>query len=282
MRVSVILTTASAAAWLRKVLWGYRVQSHQEFELIIADDGSGPEVALLLQAFRCQTRRQVVHVWQPRAGFRKCQILNQAIRAATGDYLIFSDGDCIPSRDFVATHVRLARPGLGMSGGCIRLPQGLSHGLTEQDIFCGRYQRPSWLWKNGLQSLPGLRKVTLAATGLGAWADGFTSTRATFNGHNASVWRTDALQVNGFDERMAYGGLDREFGERLQHAGVQFRQVRHQAICLHLFHTRPYATVDSWQNNQMIRNETRGSGRFWTPYGIEQVGRLDTGPRLVG
>ena len=40
-----------------------------------------------------------------------------------------------------------------------------------------------------------------------------TPTKPTWNGHNASCWKSDALEVNGFDQRMVYGGEDREFGE---------------------------------------------------------------------
>ena len=54
----------------------------------------------------------------------------------------------------------------------------------------------------------------LTATGFKRWAlNTFTPTKASWNGHNASGWLSDILAVNGFDERMQYGGQDREFGE---------------------------------------------------------------------
>jgi glycosyltransferase involved in cell wall biosynthesis len=264
------------------VLWGYRLQTQRGFELVVADDGSGPEVACLLEAFRQREGLVIAHVWQPREGFRKCQILNQAILQARGEYLIFSDGDCVPDRDFVATHLGLARPGFGLSGGCIRLPMSLSQRLNEHDLFSGRCRLPLWLWQHGMRSLTGLRKLSLAGMGLGAWADFLTPTQATFNGHNASVWREDALRVNGFDERLVYGGLDREFGERLHHAGVRFRQVRHQAVCFHLEHARPYVNAAGWQQNRAIREATRRSKRAWTQHGIEQPGRVRPPVPLAG
>lgn len=96
MRVSVILSTYNAPEWLEKVVWGYSVQSRRDFDVLVADDGSTYETSLLVHRLRRQTGLNIHHVWHEDRGFRKCTILNRAIEAATGDYLIFSDGDCIP------------------------------------------------------------------------------------------------------------------------------------------------------------------------------------------
>ena len=104
----------------------------------------------------------------------------------------------------------------------------------------------------------------------GGMLDHLTPTRASFNGHNSSAWREDVIRVNGFDERMEYGGLDRELGARLMQGGVRFRHVRYRAICLHLEHPRPYVTEASWQRNREIRDATRRHRMAWTPYGIVQ------------
>jgi glycosyltransferase involved in cell wall biosynthesis len=270
MTISVIITTFNAPAWLEKVLWGYRSQTHAEFELLVADDGSGPDTTLLLERMRRITKLRIVHVWQPHEGFRKCRILNRAIARARGDYLIFSDGDCVPRANFVATHAALASRGRGLSGGCIRLSAAASHALTEHDIFSGRCMRHEWLRAHAAVTGRDRLKLLAARGGAGWLADGLTPTRPTFNGHNASVWRVDALRVNGFDERMQYGGLDHEFGERLANAGVRFRQVRHRAICLHLEHPRPYVNAESWARNRAFREHTRRERLAWTPCGIVQ------------
>lgn len=270
VKISVIVSTYDSPAWLEKVLWGYRIQDCTPAEIIVADDGSGPETALVIERHRRVSRVPVVHAWQPHEGFRKCRILNQAIAAAAGDYLIFSDGDCIPRRDFVATHVRLARRRCGLSGGCIRLPLAASRAITEADIFSGRCMEESWIRVNGGFSWRGLLKVRASASGVGGVVDHLTPTRPSFNGHNASVWRDDALGVNGFDERMEYGGLDREFGERLTNRGVRFLHVRHRAVCLHLHHERPYVSPESWARNDAIRAETRRLRATWTSCGIAQ------------
>jgi hypothetical protein len=79
------------------------------------------------------------------------------------------------------------------------------------------------------------------------------------------------LAVNGADERMQYGGEDRELGERLFNFGLKSKQIRHRAILLHLDHARGYMTKESLERNQAIREHTRRAGSMWTPYGIKQT-----------
>jgi glycosyltransferase involved in cell wall biosynthesis len=268
MFVSVILTTCDSPDWLAKVVCGYASQTHRRFELLIADDGSAAETAICIDELRRATRLDMRHVWQPKRGFGKCRILNRAIRNAAADYLIFSDGDCIPRRDFLAQHVRIARPGRFLSGGVVRLPRALSETISWEDIVEGRALRPRWLLAHGL---PPSRKLRLLFGGpLAAVCDALTTTRATFNGHNSSAWKSDVERVNGFDERMGYGALDRELGERLVNAGVKPRQIRHRAACVHLDHSRAYRDSTIMARNQIIRGETRSRRLIWTPYGIRQ------------
>jgi glycosyltransferase involved in cell wall biosynthesis len=273
MNVSVILSTYEEPAWLEKVLWGYAVQTRGEFQMVVADDGSGPETRAVIDRFREATARDVVHVWQEDRGFRKCEVLNRAVLAASGEYLVFSDGDCIPRDDFVETHARLAAPGVFLSGGPVRLPRALSERISLDDVRQGRFADPAWLrsqgWEPGRRRLRLLRSPTAAA-----WADRLTTTRATWNGSGASTWREAVLAVNGFDHEMGYGGEDRAFGERLVNLGYRGRQVRHRAVCLHLEHDRPYVTADGIRRIRQARRTIRGSGDRWTPRGIAE---LDSG-----
>ena len=67
--------------------------------------------------------------------------------------------------------------------------------------------------------------------------------------------REEVLAVNGFDERLGYGGLDREFGERLERCGMRGIQARYSLICLHLDHPRPYRADEIMAANKRIRRE---------------------------
>ncbi|MGH7563693.1 MAG: glycosyltransferase family 2 protein, partial [Gemmatimonadota bacterium] len=60
-----------------------------------------------------------------------------------------------------------------------------------------------------------------------------------------------------------------ELGERLRNLGIRGRQIRHRAICVHLWHERGYAREDEIAANRSILEETKRSGRTWTSHGIE-------------
>ncbi len=274
-RVSVVLSTYNQPRWLEKALWGYAAQRFTDFEVLVADDGSGPETATVVARMRERNQPRLVHVWHEDRGFRKTEILNRAVLAAAGDYLIFSDGDCIPHPDFVATHVRLAREHRFLSGGYLKLPMDLSEQLTESDVTTGRAFDPAWLathgWRGGRRALRLPRSRALAAL-----LDAVTPTRATWNGHNASTWREAIVAVNGFDLDMGYGGEDRALGERLANLGYRGRRVRFRAPVLHLDHPRPYADADVIRANRRIRDEIRRSRDVRTRRGLAEVANEPT------
>lgn len=270
MRLSVILSTYRSPEWLDKVLWGYRAQSHRRFELVVADDGSGPETACLLDSARRRLDLSVRHVWQEDKGFRKPRVLNKAISVAAAPYLVFSDGDCVPRADFLAVHAALARKGRFLSGGAVRLSMAASRAVNRSAVEAGDAFTRRWVRTAGGCALRGVAKLS-TPTWAAAAADLFTTTRPTWNGGNASCWAADAHAANGFDERMRYGGEDREFGERLENAGVRGKCVRYRAVCLHLEHARGYVDPAAEERNRLLRRRTRREGVVRTPFGIDQT-----------
>lgn len=271
MRVSVILSTYNQPEWLRKTLWGYARQTHPDFEVVVADDGSGEETrAAMAEAGRKYPDLPLRHVWHEDRGYRKCVILNRGILAAEGEYLIFSDADCIPRRDFVATHARLAEPGTFLSGGAVRLPRDVSEAITEEDVAAGRAFDAAWLAGRGFR--PGRHRLRLLeGTAVPTLLDALSPTGATWNGNNASTWRSVVLRANGFEHALGYGGQDREFGERIANLGVTGKLVRHRAVAVHLDHGRPYRTPESIRGNRAMRESARRTGRVRALHGIEQL-----------
>ena len=272
MRISVILTTYNQPEALEKVLWGYAHQTRSDFQLLVADDGSGPETAEVIARVRAATSLRPVHVWHEDRGFRKCEILNRAILAADGDYLLFSDGDCIPRRDMVQVHAELAEPGRFLSGGCLRLPAELSERLSLEDIRSGRFVELGWLRARGWR--PGHRALRLVPwTGAAALFDRLTPTRTQFGGHNASTWRSAVEAANGFECEMGYGGLDRALGYRLRNLGLRGKQVRHRAICVHLHHERPYRNAETIRRNREILARILREGETRARIGLAELDR---------
>jgi len=270
MKASVIFTTYNHPKWLEKVLWGFSVQTEPDFEIIVADDGSGEETREVVERFQRESGIKVKHVWHEDNGYQKCQIMNKAIIASESDYLIFTDGDCIPHPDFVKNHIDLSEPNTLISGGYFKLPLDVSRKISKEDIVEGRATRPEWLLKNGVPFTLKIYKLS-SHPFWGKVLDKFTTTRATWNGHSSSTWKELALKTNGFDERMLYGGQDREFGERLMNMGVKTKQVRYRCSCVHLDHPRGYAKPESIQNNRNIRKVTKAQKIERTEHGIEQM-----------
>lgn len=266
--VGVIISTYNNPAWLEKVLWGYLFQTHPADEIVIADDGSKEDTRLLIERFK--EKLPIKHVWHEDNGFQKSRILNSAIMASESDYLIFTDQDCIPRKDFIATHIRYAEKGYFLSGGYFKLPMDISRQLTYQDVEKENAFSLSWLKSQQLKTSFKCTKL-VKSTWFTQLMNAITPTRATWNGCNASGWREDINKVNGFNEEMHYGGQDREFGERLFNLGIKSKQIRYSAIVLHLDHKRPYKTKESIEKNINIRRNTRRSGIIETPNGIKQL-----------
>ncbi len=267
INTSIIISTYNSPDWLEKVLHGYNCQDYRGFEIVIADDGSNSKTSALIAKMRKHVFYPIVHVWHEDNGFQKSQILNKAIEKCNTPYIIMSDGDCIPRKDFVQHHVSKRQKGYFLSGGYFMLPMNISQLISKEDIETGRCFDVAWLKENGLGSSFKTKKLT--AKGVEAYLlNTFTPTNASWNGHNASGWKEDILQVNGFDERMQYGGQDRELGERLFNLGIKSKQIRYNAICIHLDHPRGYKNQESIDKNLSIRRATRTYKKKWTEYGI--------------
>ena len=147
---SVIFTTYNQPDWLEKVLLGFAAQDRRDFEVIVADDGSGEPTRERIERLRPALPFPLRHCWQEDDGFRKCEALNGAIAASTADYLVFTDGDCIPRGDFLSTHLRLRRPGRFLSGGYHKLPMQTSLAIGAEDIASGRCFDVAWLKAHGI------------------------------------------------------------------------------------------------------------------------------------
>lgn len=253
MELSVIITTYNKEIWLQKVLEGYANQSEQNFEVIIADDGSNSNTKHIIDSFQNRFIHPIQHIWQEDNGFQKCKILNKAILKSTTDYLLFTDGDCIPRFDFVAQHIKNKEKGYFLSGGYFKLPMSVSEKISLNDIKNQNCFSISWLIKNNVSKSFKLTKLTRNIL-FAKLMNCITPTKKTFNGHNTSCYKEDILAVNGFNEEMQYGGLDRELGERLLNNGLKSKQIRYSAICIHLEHERIYASIENWKKNNEIRN----------------------------
>ncbi len=268
-QISIILSTYNQPSWLEKVLQGYEFQTFKDFEILIADDGSKDETRLLIENYKKKSKLKITHIWHEDNGFQKTIILNKSIISSKSDYLLFSDGDCIPRSDFVEKHISEREKEYFLSGGYFKLPLNISEIISLDDIKNQNCFDINWLKKNGLNS--SIKNYKLTARGCTEkLLNKLTPTKATWNGHNSSGWKKDILNVNGFDERMQYGGEDRELGERMLNLGIRSKQLRYSAVCVHLDHARGYVKQEMIEKNNIIRKKVKQSKSIYTLYGIKK------------
>ena len=233
--ISVIVTTYNRDDALAAVLRSLARQSDRDFEVIVADDGSGPGTAVLVESWKARIGHRVIHVWHEDEGFRAAEIRNRAILAARGTYCVFLDGDCIVRRDFVAAHRGLAERGWFVSGNRVLLSPALTDKVLRGDLTPEDWRLPRWLAErsrggvNRIAALLSLPLGSLRRLRKGAW-EGVRSC-------NLAVWRADLDRVDGFDaDYSGWGKEDSDIVVRLLHAGVTRKDGNFATGVIHLWH----------------------------------------------
>ena len=235
MKISLIVTTYNRCGYLNLVLKALRNQQNAgDFEVIIADDGSGPDTKKLIEEHAATFPVSLLHAWQEDKGFRASSSRNNAFRKSSGDYIVFLDGDCIPSADFIAKHRSLAEKGFFVFGTRILLSEKFSARLEhEQDSL----QSKSFanLLKHYL--LKEVNKIS-SAFYLPFWPRKLTTQNwKKLRSCNFGVWRDDLINVNGFDEDfVGWGFEDSDLAVRLINSEVKGKAGNFAVTVFHLYH----------------------------------------------
>ena len=233
--ISVIVATYNREDALDAVLRGLSRQHDRNFEVLVADDGSGPATAEVVGKWRAQAGFPLVHVRHEDQGFRLAEIRNRAILKCAGSLCIFLDGDCIPRPGFVAAHRRLAASGWFVAGNRVLLDQILTARILRDHLEPERWNFAEWVRHrldgevNRLLPLVSLPLGPLRRLGPSAWR----SARGT----NLAIRYDDLARVDGFDASFnGWGREDSDIMVRLIRAGVRRKDGRYATAVLHLWH----------------------------------------------
>jgi len=233
--ISVIVTTYNREDALAAVLRSLARQTDADFEVVVADDGSGPATAALIEAWKAKVGHRVEHVWHDDHGFRAAEIRNRAVLAARGTYCVFLDGDCIVRPDFVATHRRLAERGCFVTGNRILLSPELTATVLREKLAPEEWGLARWLaerWRGGVNRLSALLHLPLGPLRRlrqGAWQGARSC--------NLAIWRSDLDRVDGFDaDYSGWGKEDSDIIVRLLRAGVRRKDGVFATGVIHLWH----------------------------------------------
>lgn len=145
-KVSLIIACYNQANELEKVLCSLKNQTLKDFEIVIADDGSGLEVAKVVDAYSQQFSHPVQHVWQENLGNRKPRIVNLAVKKSKADLLVFIDADCLLHHRFLSSHYKWRKTGLVLTGRRISFDASTSKQLNLNQIENGHFERPYFWW----------------------------------------------------------------------------------------------------------------------------------------
>ena len=202
----------------------------------MADDGSRPATAALVEAWKGKIGHRLEHVWHEDRGFRAAEIRNRAILASRGAYCIFLDGDCIARPDFVATHRRLAEPGWFVTGNRILLSRALTAKVLRRKAGAGKLE-PVRLGSRSDCAAASIACRRCCACRSGRCAGCGSKAWQGARSCNLAVWRSDLDRVDGFDaDYSGWGKEDSDIIVRLLRAGVRRKDGVFATGVLHLWH----------------------------------------------
>lgn len=257
MKITAIVPTYNRPQALRLCLMSLAQQTVLPDEVLIADDGSGEPTRQLITDMQdaLRDRFPIRHIWQEDVGFRKPRILNETVRQAMGDYLVFIDGDCIAHPKFIAEHVAMSSPDRILSGKRVEIGQGLTGKLLQEERIISTLSF-ELLWNAAFGGLNKSRKVEEAIiirnplfrkalhrdriTDDGVW------------GCNFSLYRDLFYAINGCDEDFLDGSIeDNDIGIRALNQGKKLITVRNRAVIFHLWHKSTW----NFQNEKYLHNK---------------------------
>jgi glycosyltransferase involved in cell wall biosynthesis len=266
-KISVIVTSYNWPLALSAVLGALLAQKTScDFEVIVADDGSREETALCIAAFKEQQVLSILHVWQPDQGFRAAAIRNKAIHRASGDYIIFLDGDCIPRENFIQRHYRLAEANTFVAGNRLLLSKAFTEHVLNQAFALHTWS--FWDWCKA--RVRGHCNRLLPLLSLPAWARFKSAKRwKGAKGCHLAVWKADLWAVNGWEETfVGWGYEDSDLVVRLLKLGLTHKNGRFYLPVIHLWHPENDRTRE--QRNWAQFKDRQRKGLVCSVQGLNQ------------
>lgn len=268
-KATVIISVYDNVRFLKLVLDSLKLQTEKDFEIIISEDGSSEVMKKFVGNYSFLNDFQ--HLTQEDDGWQKNKALNNSIRNAKSDWLIFIDGDCVVHPRFVEMHLRYAEENTILAGKRVKLDEKTSEYL--ENNFSEAIHK---LQKNLLRKLLfGKGKIVFIEESISISPDsvfGFIPKMRKANrliGCNMSFSKKAIYAINGFDEeyKLPAVGEDTDLFWRFKAAGFQIKSVRNLAVQYHLYHQ------EIWNDNSenMVKMEkNQQANKFFCKKGLVQ------------
>lgn len=258
MKISLIIAYYRNPIALELILKSLKKQKYQNFEIIIAEDDTKSEFKFL-ESFRLP--QKIKHVFQEKKdGFRKNKILNRAIAASEGDFLVFIDGDCILHKNFISSYVSASSNDYILFGRRVMLGEQTTRELYRQkDLSLLSFRKLLFSDSKKLKYALYLPVIT-GIRRRGIW------------GCNWGVHKKHMLAVNAYDEdyRTAGVGEDNDIEWRLQKLGLKLKSIRFSALQFHLHHAVNYSDHDVQIGFRQLKTKMQ-TGKIYCKNGLKKT-----------
>lgn len=270
-KAAVVMAVYNKPRELQMCLEGYRRQSFSgDWQLILADDGSKPEIREIFERYAKEVPFLCTHLWQEDAGWGKLRMLNASVLISNSDWIVFTDGDCVPHRHFVRAHVENAEEKTVLCGRRVDFMKEMSDPLTPEDVAQGKFDSPAWFLPRFLQDKMdfGQQGIYLPRFLAEPLNPVWRKTEPTLLGSNMSLHRKWLMEVNGFDESFDRPGFgeDTDIERRLRMLGLKFKWVTHQAIQYHIWHD-----LTAVNRSIEVYETLKAAGNLRALRGIDQI-----------
>jgi glycosyltransferase involved in cell wall biosynthesis len=267
--LSVVVSTYQWPEALDAVLRGLASQSDDEFDIVVADDGSSTSTRTVVERWQHSLGERVIHAWQQDDGFRLARVRNLGAANARGNQLVFIDGDCIPRRHFVRAMRKALLPGWFLAATRLQLTEQLTRSVLTGGTPIERWSR-AMLLARARHDLVGLRHLT-PRDRRRTWRPGLPDFWPDGNAYGfcTAVSRADFEAVNGVDMRfVGWGDQDVDLAVRLHRLGLRCGYAGPQSALLHLWHpSREPDDRPTW----WLLQETIGGDRAIAVEGIREL-----------
>ena len=268
LKASLIIAIYNNISFLKVVLDSLSHQTENDFEIIITEDGNNQEVADYIRNYPFLHKWQ--HLTQEDEGWRKNRALNNAIKSANTEWLIFIDGDCVLHPRFIEMHLRYADNKSVLAGKRVKLDNSSSQKMLSdiskiEKIQCSLIRKLFF----------GKGKIKFLEEGIFISPDGllkFIPANRKLNrlkGCNMSFSKKSIYAINGFDEDFILPavGEDEDLSWRFRAAGFEHKSVRNLAVQYHLHHTENW--VDQ-EINRTISQSKEANNEFFCRNGLNK------------
>ena len=257
--ISLIISVYNRYDFLYLVLKSIEKQSFKNFKVIIAEDCEKIEMKENIKKWEKEFSFIIRHISQEDIGFRKCKILNEALKMAKENIVII-DGDCLLHYKFLENYNKYFQKGYDV-------------------IFGRRCEMSKFLTEKLLKEKSCKIKLReLIYPYSKAWTECIyfpliTKTKKRdlkLLGSNMGFTKEIIYKINGFNEEYQSPGVgeDSDLEWRFKKVNAKYIALKNTVVEYHLWHSTSGSYT--FEKNSNIYFESKNKNQWYTKNGIKK------------